>query len=190
MVAMPNLCIEGDMCSSAFLQKHLHIQSCRTRKYSGFRFECPFALEQKGARFSQSALLLIPWDGIWNGFFAAKGLSRDVHSNVTHPDKHGLNDLPCCELERRSSHHRGIFFEVPLIGSPARSRSLSITPLKAPSAALAAGGADQGFRQAKLAGMASGGVWATWKRCRSCRRPPRLCGVGRFISGDHQLERE
>ena len=92
MVAMANLCIEGDMCSSAFLQKHLHIQSCRTRKYSGFRFECPFALEQKGARFSQSALLLIPWDGIWNGFFAAKGLSRDVHSNVTHPDKHGSND--------------------------------------------------------------------------------------------------
>src|ERR1700730_9073058 len=108
MVAMPNLCIEGDRCSSAFLQKHLHIQSCRTRKYSGFRFECPFALEQKGARFSQSALLLIPWDGIWNGFFAAKGLSRDVHSNVTHPDKHDKiavayedtlqNDLMCVQF--------------------------------------------------------------------------------------------
>jgi hypothetical protein len=27
----------------------------------------------------------------------------------------GLNDLPRCELERRSSHHKGIFFEVPLI---------------------------------------------------------------------------
>jgi hypothetical protein len=26
----------------------------------------------------------------------------------------GLNDLPRCELERRSSHHKGIFFEVPL----------------------------------------------------------------------------
>jgi hypothetical protein len=25
----------------------------------------------------------------------------------------GLNDLPHCELERRSSHHKGIFFEVP-----------------------------------------------------------------------------
>jgi hypothetical protein len=25
----------------------------------------------------------------------------------------GLNDLPRCELERRSSHHKGIFFEVP-----------------------------------------------------------------------------
>jgi hypothetical protein len=25
-----------------------------------------------------------------------------------------LNDLPRCELERRSSHHKGIFFEVPL----------------------------------------------------------------------------
>jgi hypothetical protein len=25
----------------------------------------------------------------------------------------GLNDLPCCDLERRSSHHKGIFFEVP-----------------------------------------------------------------------------
>jgi len=98
MVAMPNLCIEGDMCSSAFLQKHLHIQSCRTRKYSGFRFECPFALEQKGARFSQSALLLIPWDGIWNGFFAAKGLSRDVHSNVTHPDKHGIWFAPLAPI--------------------------------------------------------------------------------------------
>jgi pilus assembly protein Flp/PilA len=24
-----------------------------------------------------------------------------------------LNDLPRCELERRSSHHNGIFFEVP-----------------------------------------------------------------------------
>jgi hypothetical protein len=24
----------------------------------------------------------------------------------------GLNDLPCCDLERRSSHHKGIFFEV------------------------------------------------------------------------------
>ena len=26
----------------------------------------------------------------------------------------GLNDLPRCELERRSSHHKGIFFEVPI----------------------------------------------------------------------------
>jgi hypothetical protein len=26
----------------------------------------------------------------------------------------GLNDLPCCDLERRSSHHKGIFFEVPI----------------------------------------------------------------------------
>jgi hypothetical protein len=25
----------------------------------------------------------------------------------------GLNDLPRCELEPRSSHHKGIFFEVP-----------------------------------------------------------------------------
>jgi hypothetical protein len=25
----------------------------------------------------------------------------------------GLNDLPRRELERRSSHHKGIFFEVP-----------------------------------------------------------------------------
>jgi hypothetical protein len=25
-----------------------------------------------------------------------------------------LNDLPHCELERRSSHHKGIFFEVPI----------------------------------------------------------------------------
>jgi hypothetical protein len=25
----------------------------------------------------------------------------------------GLNDLPRCELERRSSHYTGIFFEVP-----------------------------------------------------------------------------
>jgi hypothetical protein len=25
----------------------------------------------------------------------------------------GLNDLPRCELERRSSHHKGILFEVP-----------------------------------------------------------------------------
>jgi hypothetical protein len=24
-----------------------------------------------------------------------------------------LNDLPCCDPERRSSHHKGIFFEVP-----------------------------------------------------------------------------
>jgi hypothetical protein len=24
-----------------------------------------------------------------------------------------LNDLPRCELERQSSHHKGIFFEVP-----------------------------------------------------------------------------
>jgi len=30
----------------------------------------------------------------------------------------GLNDLPCCELERRSSNHKGIFFEVPLCGVP------------------------------------------------------------------------
>jgi hypothetical protein len=26
-----------------------------------------------------------------------------------------LNDLPRCELERRSSHHKGIFFEVPIL---------------------------------------------------------------------------
>ena len=26
----------------------------------------------------------------------------------------GLNDLPRCEPERRSSHHKGIFFEVPI----------------------------------------------------------------------------
>ena len=26
----------------------------------------------------------------------------------------GLNDLPRCELERRSSHHKGIFFAVPI----------------------------------------------------------------------------
>src|ERR1700693_5031017 len=26
----------------------------------------------------------------------------------------GLNDLPRCELERRSSHHKVIFFELPL----------------------------------------------------------------------------
>ena len=30
----------------------------------------------------------------------------------------GLNDLPRCELEPRSSHHKGIFFEVPYIGIP------------------------------------------------------------------------
>jgi hypothetical protein len=36
----------------------------------------------------------------------------------------GLNDLPCCELERRSSHHKGIFFEVPLFrGAPMWSPS-------------------------------------------------------------------
>jgi molybdate transport system substrate-binding protein len=29
----------------------------------------------------------------------------------------GLNDLPRCELERRSSHHTGIFFEVPTSGT-------------------------------------------------------------------------
>jgi hypothetical protein len=30
----------------------------------------------------------------------------------------GLNDLPRCELERRSSHHKGIFFEVPINKCP------------------------------------------------------------------------
>jgi methionine-R-sulfoxide reductase len=29
----------------------------------------------------------------------------------------GLNDLPRCELERQSSHHKGIFFEVPNSGT-------------------------------------------------------------------------
>jgi hypothetical protein len=28
-----------------------------------------------------------------------------------------MNDLPRCELERRSSQHKGIFFEVPVICS-------------------------------------------------------------------------
>src|ERR1700731_1204679 len=33
----------------------------------------------------------------------------------------GLNDLPRCELEPRSSHHKGIFFEVPFGNTPATS---------------------------------------------------------------------
>jgi hypothetical protein len=35
----------------------------------------------------------------------------------------GLNDLPHCELERRSSHHKGIFFEVPYDMSPPDRRN-------------------------------------------------------------------
>jgi len=63
-------------------------------------------------------------------------------------------------------------------------------PRKGPSAAIAAGGAGQGFRQANLSRMASGAMWSTWRRCRSCQRPSRWRGGGRFISGDYQLERE
>jgi len=36
----------------------------------------------------------------------------------------GLNDLPRCELERRSSHHKGIFFEVPNLRSSGQRSNL------------------------------------------------------------------
>jgi hypothetical protein len=64
------------------------------------------------------------------------------------------------EMDQRSGTASAGF----VVGSPARSRTLSITPPKAPSAAVGVGGADEGFRQAKLAGMASGENWSTRKR--------------------------
>ena len=49
----------------------------------------------------------------------------------------GLNDLARCELERQSSHHKGIFFEVPFsifvrmnLPAPAGSYSVGFEPLR------------------------------------------------------------